>query len=389
MAGMRLMYFIPALFNHGGMERVLTSKVNYLVEEMGYRITIVTTDQMSRGCYFSLSGKIDLIHLDLDFNSHFEKALIPKYFCHQLKMIKYKREVQKLVDIIKPDILISLGGKEIDFIYKLKTNAAIVCEMHFSMNIRTQFLVSRKRGLLWTVLGNIRTNQLKNTTKKIDKLIVLTNQDKNQWEKTHKNVLHIPNPATFEVREREGVDYKSVISVGRLDPQKGYSMLIDTWVLVKDKHPEWMLNIFGTGDLKEQLEGKINALGLKGNVNLKGKSDEIENEYLKSSFFVMSSLYEGLPMVLLESMSCGLPVVSFDCEWGPREIIKDGYNGFLVETGDVNQLADKICQMIENHELRKTMSLNALEVAKKYDISIVMKKWDALFKELKNSNVSA
>lgn len=386
---MRLMYFIPALFNHGGMERVLTSKVNYLVEEMGYRITIVTTDQMSRGCYFSLSGKIDLIHLDLDFNSHFEKALIPKYFCHQLKMIKYKREVQKLVDIIKPDILISLGGKEIDFIYKLKTNAAIVCEMHFSMNIRTQFLVSRKRGLLWTVLGNIRTNQLKNTTKKIDKLIVLTNQDKNQWEKTHKNVLHIPNPATFEVREREGVDYKSVISVGRLDPQKGYSMLIDTWVLVKDKHPEWMLNIFGTGDLKEQLEGKINALGLKGNVNLKGKSDEIENEYLKSSFFVMSSLYEGLPMVLLESMSCGLPVVSFDCEWGPREIIKDGYNGFLVETGDVNQLADKICQMIENHELRKTMSLNALEVAKKYDISIVMKKWDALFKELKNSNVSA
>lgn len=383
------MYFIPALFNHGGMERVLTSKVNYLVEEMGYRITIVTTDQMSRGCYFSLSGKIDLIHLDLDFNSHFEKNLIPKYFCHQLKMIKYKREVQKLVDIIKPDILISLGGKEIDFIYKLKTNAAIVCEMHFSMNIRTQFLVSRKRGLLWTVLGNIRTNQLKNTTKKIDKLIVLTNQDKNQWEKTHKNVLHIPNPATFEVREREGVDYKSVISVGRLDPQKGYSMLIDTWVLVKDKHPEWMLNIFGTGDLKEQLEGKINALGLKGNVNLKGKSDEIENEYLKSSFFVMSSLYEGLPMVLLESMSCGLPVVSFDCEWGPREIIKDGYNGFLVETGDVNQLADKICQMIENHELRKTMSLNALEVAKKYDISIVMKKWDALFKELKNSNVSA
>lgn len=383
------MYFIPALFNHGGMERVLTSKVNYLVEEMGYQITIVTTDQMSRGCYFSLSGKIDLIHLDLDFNSHFEKNLIPKYFCHQLKMIKYKREVQKLVDIIKPDILISLGGKEIDFIYKLKTNAAIVCEMHFSMNIRTQFLVSRKRGLLWTVLGNIRTNQLKNTTKKIDKLIVLTNQDKNQWEKTHKNVLHIPNPATFEVREREGVDYKSVISVGRLDPQKGYSMLIDTWVRVKDKHPEWMLNIFGTGDLKEQLEGKINALGLKGNVNLKGKSDEIENEYLKSSFFVMSSLYEGLPMVLLESMSCGLPVVSFDCEWGPREIIKDGYNGFLVETGDVNQLADKICQMIENHELRKTMSLNALEVAKKYDISIVMKKWDALFKELKNSNVSA
>lgn len=386
---MRLMYFIPALFNHGGMERVLTSKVNYLVEEMGYRITIVTTDQMSRGCYFSLSGKIDLIHLDLDFNSHFEKALIPKYFCHQLKMIKYKREVQKLVDIIKPDILISLGGKEIDFIYKLKTNAAIVCEMHFSMNIRTQFLVSRKRGLLWTVLGNIRTNQLKNTTKKIDKLIVLTNQDKNQWEKTHKNVLHIPNPATFEVGKREGADYKSVISVGRLDPQKGYSMLIDTWVRVKERHPEWILNIFGTGDMKEQLEGKINALGLKGNINLKGKSDEIENEYLKSSFFVMSSLYEGLPMVLLESMSCGLPVVSFDCEWGPREIIKDGYNGFLVETGDVNQLADKICQMIENHELRKTMSLNALEVAKKYDISIVMKKWDALFKELKNSNVSA
>lgn len=380
---MRLLYFIPALFNHGGMERVLTSKVNYLVEKLDYHISIVTTEQMSKKCYFSLSEKINLIHLDLDFNGHFEKALIPKYISHKQKMKLYRKEVQSLVDTLKPDVLISLGGKEIDFLYKLKTDAAIVCEMHFSMNIRTQFMLARKRGLFWKVLGNIRTNQLQYATRKIDKLIVLTNQDKKQWDKTNKNVLHIPNPATFEIRELKNTDNKIAIAVGRLDPQKGYTMLIDTWSIVREKHPDWILNIFGTGDLQEQLENKINALELNGYVNLKGKSDEIENEYLKSSFFVMSSIYEGLPMVLLESMSCGLPVVSFDCEWGPRELITNEYNGFLVETADVNQLANKICYLIENPEQRMTMSVNAQKVAKKYDISIIMNKWDELFKELK------
>lgn len=379
---MKLLYFIPALYNHGGMERVLTQKVNYLVKQLGYEIAVVTTDQHQMPCAFNLSDKVRLFHLDLNFKDHYNQFLCRKLVSHYSKLRKYKKEIYKILEIEKPDIVISLGGKEIDFLYKLKNNARKVCEMHFSMNFRKQFLDSRKHGFIWKLIGDFRTNRLKKVTKKLDRLVVLTNQDKIQWELTHTNVLHIVNPNPLVPVKERNADNKTVISVGRLDEQKGYGFLIDSWKLVAEKHPDWKLNIFGTGELESVLNNKILMLGLEDIVNLKGLSKEIEKEYMSASFFVMSSLYEGLPLVLLEAMSFGLPVVSFDCEWGPRETILDGENGFLIPVKNYVQLAEKINLLIENRPLLSKMANEAVKTSKKYDITIVMNQWDEMFKML-------
>ncbi|MEA4983696.1 MAG: glycosyltransferase family 4 protein [Paludibacter sp.] len=379
---MKLLYFIPALYNHGGMERVLSQKVNFLADYLGYQIVLVTTDQDNRPAAFMLSDKICLIHLDINFSTHYNKPLFLKLVYHYIKLNKYKKEIYKILKNEKPDVLISLGGKEIDFLYKLKTSARKVCEMHFSMNVRKLFLSSRKQSFVWKLMGDIRTNQLKRNTRKLDKLVVLTKQDKAQWELTHKNVINIVNPNPFQPVERKIVDSKIAISVGRLDEQKGYTILIDSWKLVADKHPDWKLYIFGAGELKQELTDKIIKSELRDKVYLKGLSNEIEKEYMSASFFVMSSLYEGLPLVLLEAMSFGLPVVSFDCEWGPRELIQDGKNGFLVPVKDTKGLATKINQLIENLQLRSQMSIEATKTSGQYDIKIVMDQWDKMFKVL-------
>lgn len=379
---MKLLYFIPALYNHGGMERVLTQKVNYLADLMDYDVCVVTTEQNHKPNAFSLSEKVRLFHLNLNFNHHYNQSLFFKLIYHYAKQHKYKKEIINILRMEKPDILISLGGKEIDFLYKLKTDARRICEMHFSMNVRAQFLESRKSGWVWKMLGQIRTNQLQRVTRKLDRLVVLTKQDYIQWKQTHRNVVHIVNPSPFNVPKITKSHEKVVIAVGRLDMQKGYEFLIDAWKLVAAKHPDWALHIWGSGDLDTMLRNKIRSMELDGQVNLKGVSVEIEKEYESASFFVMSSMYEGLPMVLLEAMAYGLPVVSFDCEWGPREVIEDGRNGFLIPVEDTVKLADKINLLIEDPELRDRMSDEAVTISQKFDTDIVMKQWDGMFKML-------
>ncbi|NDV47268.1 glycosyltransferase family 4 protein [Paludibacter sp. 221] len=380
---MKLLYFIPALYNSGGMERVLSEKMNYLVREYNnYEIIVVTTEQLGRPVFFPLDEQIKQIHLDIDFNNHYQEPLLKKFIHHKQKLKSYKKNIIQILSEHKPDICISLCGKEIEFLYKIKDSTIKIAEIHFSMNVREQF-ISRKGNYLWKMLGKIRTLQLKKQTKSLDKLVVLTQNDKKQWEKTHKNIIVISNPNPLKPKEYlYNNESRTVISVGRLDYQKGYDRLIDTWKIVAEKYPDWQLNIFGSGEDKNALTKQIKQNHLEKDIHLKGISNKIEEEYYKSSFYVMSSRYEGLPMVLIEAMACGLPAISFDCEHGPREIIVNDMNGFLVPAFDINGLAEKIILLIENEEKRIEMSFNAYETVKTYNISAIMKQWDTLFHSL-------
>jgi len=379
---MKLLYFIPSLYNPGGMERVLTEKVNYLVDILGYDTTIVTTEQLGQTCFFPLSDEVKLINLNIDFNKHYNQNYLVRNIAHYKKLHLYKKDVQNIINNIKPDICISLCGKEIEFLYKLKNGIPKIAEIHFAMNIRKQFIMARKSGMFWEIVGNIRTAQLKKSIKYLDHLVVLTSQDKKQWPKSFNNITHIPNPNPLKGDQMSAVQNKRVIAVGKLDAQKGYDLLIEVWSIVAAKHPDWILDIYGQGEWQDFLYNKIKYLNLINKVNLKGISKNIEVEYLDSSIYVMSSRYEGFGMVLLEAMSCGLPVVSFDCQYGPGELIVDGENGFLIPPNDIKELADKLCFLIENLEIRKKMSIKAKEYSKKYEISKIMKQWDALFKSI-------
>lgn len=378
---MKILYCIPSLSNPGGMERVITEKVNFLSQLSGYEITIVTTDQNGNSINFRLDEKIKLVHFNIDFEGHYSESLLKKYISHKQKLKIYKQKLTQLLNQLEVDICISFCGKEIEFLADLPVKCKKIAEIHFAMNFRKQFITSRHNGYIWNLLGEIRTQQLKRVTKGLDKLIVLTKADQAQWEQSHKNVIQIPNPNPLDNKESSTLLNKRVLSVGKLDAQKGFDMLIEVWALVAAKHPDWILDIFGEGDWKLLLQNRINELNLNNQIKLRGKTSDIVSYYLDSSIYVMSSRYEGLPMVLIEAMSCGLPIVSFDCECGPREVITDGKDGFLVEPNNIKLLAEKICVLIENEIVRKQMGVNALLSVNRYAKEPIMKKWIDLFEK--------
>lgn len=379
---MKLLYCIPSLYTPGGMERVLTEKVNYLSNLPDYEITIVTTDHIGKPLYFSLNDNVKLIHLELDFDGHYYSGILNRIHLHRKKSSIYKKKLEQIINDSKIDICISLCGKEIDFLYKLPVRCKKVAELHFGMNYRKQFLTSNHNGFLWSLLGDIRTYQLKKVVKSLDKLVVLTKNDLDKWKITHRNVTQISNVNPLNNPEKSKLIAKKVVSLGRLDAQKGYDMLIDVWRLIAANYPDWTLEIYGQGEWYQMLQDKIINYNLQDKVILKGVVSNVEKVYGNGSIYVMSSRYEGFGMVLIEAMSCGLPAVSFDCEHGPREIITDGSDGFLVEPNNIDQLAEKICFLIENEYLRMEMGSNAIESVKRFSKEPIMLKWIETFNQI-------
>ncbi|MCL2597355.1 MAG: glycosyltransferase family 4 protein [Paludibacter sp.] len=377
---MKLIYFIQALYNSGGMERVLCEKMNYLVCNYDYEIIVVTVEQMGRPVFFPLNKKIKQIHIDIDFDAHYDYNLLKKYYFHKKKQKQYRKEVQKIIDINKPDICISTGGKEIEFLTNIKNCNCKIVEMHFSINMRALSMAEKN---YWSLLGKIRNWQLRKQTKHLDKLVVLTDNDAQLLKRTHSNLIVIPNPSFLKPKVTEyNSESKIAVSVGRLYYQKGYDMLLQAWEKVSLMFPDWQLHIYGQGKEEENLKKIISENNLQKSVMLKGLSNDIADVYADSSFLVLSSRYEGFPLVIIEAMTCGLPVVAFDCEFGPSSIITNYKNGILVPPENINCLAEKIIELIENEQLRKKMSIAAKENSKKYELGIIMQQWDNLFSSL-------
>jgi glycosyltransferase involved in cell wall biosynthesis len=191
-------------------------------------------------------------------------------------------------------------------------------------------------------------------------------------------------PNGIEPREwpRSDTRSKVVVSAGRFRYQKGFDRLIQAWALVAQTHPDWKLRIYGEGSVEEELRGLIAELGLEESAELMAFTPELPDRLAASGFYVMSSRFEGFPVVLLEAMACGLPVVSFDCPTGPAELISHGEDGFLVPDGDVEGLAAAINEMIELGEGRKALGEAALAKAARYTLPSTARRWESLLLEL-------
>ena len=185
----------------------------------------------------------------------------------------------------------------------------------------------------------------------------------------------IPNACTFTCETRSELLNNRAIAVGNLFHVKGFSRLIDVWSIVYQRYPEWSLSIYGDGYLREELQQKINGLSLTEVVKLEGKVKNIRDAYMQSSFSLISSYEESFSLTLLEAQTCGLPVIAFDCPWGPSELITHGVDGFLIPEGDIQAFADKVCELIENKELRNEMGHNAFRHSKLFSEEEVMSRW--------------
>lgn len=377
---MKIFYIYTALVTKGGADRVIAEKASWLAEH-GNEIAIVTDTQLGREPVFPLSPKVKLIDLAIDFSKEYGHSFPVRIWMYYKLMRQYRKKMTVLLMSEHPDIVISTLGRDISFITKIKDGSKKMGEAHTTKHfIRNFHLLENKNFLLKFLTKYFRWN-MDRQVKRLDALVVLTNQDKEDWGHLLP-VYVIPNSYPFYPETPSICENKQAIIVGRYNSAKGYNYLIDAWRDVYKKYPDWIINIFGSGEYEDKVRKQINDYGLQDVIIMNNPTDHIMEEYLKSSIYVMSSVFEGFAMVLLEAMACGLPCVSFDCPYGPRNVITDGEDGFLVDYLNSKALADSICKLIENEALRKQMGKNGRNNVLRYSRENIMPQWISLFESI-------
>ncbi len=377
---LRLAYCIPSLDHSGGMERVLTTKANYLADQLGYDVSIIITDGKGARPYFPLSDKVHVVQLDINIDSLWQHPIWKRLYLYRKKMKEYKRRLAMVLNRLQPDITISLLRREINFLCDLKDGSAKVGEIHFG---RYKYREANF-GFLPAFVNKWITNrwmaQLDKKVRQLDRFVVLTKEDASNWKGLN-NLAVIPNPITIHCAGKPDYTQKTAIAVGRYTYQKGFDLLIAAWKMVHEKHPDWKLEIYGGGD-KEQYQQQADSQGLQGVVRCNGPVSTIQEKYLTSSIFVLSSRFEGLPLVLMEAMATGLPSVAFSCPCGPKDLIHSGVDGILCDNGNTEELANGICRLIENEALRAELGQKAASSSQRFSLENIIKQWDLLFKEI-------
>lgn len=376
---MKLVYCTPALYMAGGVERVLTMKANYLAEQCGYDITIILTEGKGKPLFYPLSDKIKIINLDVNFEVLWNCSFAKKIFVYLNKQRIYKKLLTEALMEIHPDVTVSLLRREIDFITGIKDGSKKVGELHVNRANYRNF-EQGDSNFIKKLFSKFWMESLVRSLKKLDRFVVLTEEDKAAWQELN-NVQVIPNPLSFVPKRTSDLSKKRIVAVGRYTYQKGFDLLLNSWSQIEKQHPDWSLAIYGDGERDSYIK-QAEDLGIDmSRCHLNPPTQNIQDEYLNSSAFVFSSRYEGFGIVLIEAMACGLPVISFDCPCGPKDIITEG-SGVLVPAGNVEALAQAMDKMISDENARKTFAENGLKRVKDYELSAIGNRWRELFEIL-------
>ena len=362
---MKLIYCIHSLYNPGGMERVLLNKVVWFREHTDWEIVIVTTDQKNRPTFYPFPDGVRMVDLGVNYSDDNGKSFLMKLrgFIKRRKI--HKRLLNNLLSVEKPDIVDCFYPGECSFVPSLKDGSKKVMELHQSKLFHHQYNRSGLMGLA----DKVRAKMDERLVRKFDSFVVLTEEDAAMWGDVP-NIKVIPNAAKFISSGYSSCQNKRVIAVGRLDYQKSFDRRIEAWALVQqtDKYSDWCLDIFGQDEWRDMLQQMIDERGLQDRVTLNKPTKDIAKEYAASSMLVMSSNYEGFPMVMIEAMS--------------KDIIQHGENGLIVKNGDIEGLAKTMISMMRDDAARKRMGENAKKVVETYSEEAVMKQWIELFNTL-------
>lgn len=380
MKSRKIAYCIPGLYNTGGMERVLTQKVNWLAEHTDWEITIITTEVVPNGKkhnYFPLNERIQVVELNIDFNADFRLPLIKKLIHHITKQQQYKKQLIAWLCTHHTDVCISMGGKEIEWLGKANVTCKKIAELHFVFNYREQLLLQEHHGIWWNMIGKCMTKQFVRHCRQMDKLVVLSQADKGHWEKAGvEHVMQISNPCIFEPNNSGEHDKQQILAVGRLQAEKGFDQLLEAWQSLAKQFPQWTLRICGEGKLRTTLETQIRNLGITKSVIMNGLDNDLINTYRHSRIFVLSSRHEAMPLALMEAMSQGTACIAMDCPQGPRELVEHEVTGLLVPNGNIQQLKEAMARLMTDEHLSKQIGEQAyLYALQHFGIDSIMNKW--------------
>jgi GalNAc-alpha-(1->4)-GalNAc-alpha-(1->3)-diNAcBac-PP-undecaprenol alpha-1,4-N-acetyl-D-galactosaminyltransferase len=335
---------------HGGTQRVTSILCNQWANE-GHNVTLVLVCGGER--FFTINPKVRVIDLNFKYKNIFNKLI------NEIKIIF------KLYSIFR--------RFDPEFILSFVTQFNIVSIVAAKLSRKRIFVSERSNPKL--KLPSLQLFLRNFLYKYANGVISQSSLAKSIFESECKsnNICVIPNPvkdvALYPLIKRE----KIIISVGRLVEGKGYKYLLD--IFSKINNLDWQLVVLGDGPLKDELVARSINLDINDRVHFLGAVNDVDMWLAKSSIFSFTSLSEGFPNALTEAMASGLPVVSFDCDAGPRDIIEDGINGYLVPIFDSNQFHKYLSQLIENKELRKIVGMNALRIRNDLNKDIIAKKY--------------
>ena len=345
----------------GGVERVLVDKMNYLVSH-GYEVYMITSDQGQHPIPYKLDERVHLYDLQIRFYSQYQfRGWRRIKEGRRLRRLYHQRLKGKLEEIL-PGIIVCTTSQDVRELLRIKGDIPLVVEAHnnFSHIDTWWHHLQNRWNIYW--IG------------KADAVVTLTQGDAKNWQRVSKHVYVIPNIVHLnDTGHYSDCVNKRAIFVGRLVEQKGIPDLIGVWQIVNQCYPDWQLDVYGNGEMDSLPE--INLF-------VHPPTEDIMKEYINSSMLLMTSIFEPFGLVLPEAMSCGIPVVAFDCPHGPADIIENGKNGFLIASRDVQVFADNVCQLIENVRKRQTMGQQGIVSAQRYLPAHIMPLWQDLFSEL-------
>ena len=384
---MKIVFLCNNFKSLNGVERAWSQKLSLLAEYPGDDVYLITYNQYGAPLSFSISDKVHHIDLASRYISRCSFHGIYQYIDRYRSERSFRNELNQTLEKLNPDIVVcaDMHVADLKAVLLSTVHATRIVECHcgkagyFEDIKRFNRIVKRLKEWILKI-------QLISAIRKFDKVVVMTEAEKADWNLKDK-VVCIPNMlVSYPGQEPDKTHVqKRVISVGRYAYPKGYDMLLESWLIVQKAHPDWSLHIYGSHDGSEgeyeRLKEQIKQHQLN-NVFLHQSTNEIYSCYTKSDFFVMSSRYESFGLVLIEAMSCGLPVISFDCKYGPQSIIQNGETGVLVPHNDITKMAVAICSMIEHGKDRQRMGKNGRIEAWKYLPEQIMPLWHDFYKSL-------
>lgn len=377
---MKILYLYDAIARLGGVERIWVDKMNCLADQYNEQVYLITTCQGKHSLAYQLSDKIKHIDINVRFHTKYQYSMPKRLWMGWQMDRQLIKRLNEIVNEINPNIIIATTYYKADVICNLKCYAKKIIESHVA-RIFTGINDGVKRSFISEMYLRWVYRKYFNTIEnKSDAIVTLTNGDAKDWNT--KKISVIPNIVNIKNTAYSQLTNKTAIFAGRFTYQKGLDRMLKAWKLVVNKRSDWKLKLVGEGEQKEQFIRQCKELGIENNVIFAEATKDIVKEYIDSSMFLFTSRFEGFGLVLVEAMQCGVPCVSFDCPYGPSDIIDDGINGYLIENGNVEKFADAVLILIENDDLRMQMGKAAIEKSRQYLPENIMPQWIKLYNSL-------
>ena len=372
---MTILYVFQTLARFGGIERISIQKMNYLATRYSYRVFALTADQGDHPLPFSLDEAVCYEDLHIRFHQQYQyrgfRRLWTKFRLQRL----FQQRLAAKLRTIHPDVIVCPASGYVATLNHLRGNIPLIVEAHSicSETFIFERMTLDKRLQTWWGYRNIS---------RADLVVAITQGDADEWRRWTDRVCVVPNIVSLNpYRRLSDCTARRVVFAGRFAKEKDIPTLAAIWQRVHRQFPDWTLDIYGDGELKDQLAPALEAMAC--NICVHPSTADIFQEFLNSSIVVLTSLGESFSLVLVEAMSCGVPVVAFDCPYGPRDIITNDRDGYLIAPGDTASYSDRLCRLMADPQLRRKMGQHAASTSQRFAADVIMPQWHEIFRRFR------